>query len=167
MTPDQARFLFQLTLPELKQEAQLTQKVIRAIPEEQASWKPNEKGMNALDLAWHIVSSEAWFLEGIASGGFPQGGGQRPENVQTVAGVLAFYDGVFPSALEKLQNLSDEQLARTIDFFGIYQLPAVRYLGFVLKHSVHHRGQLTTYLRAMGAKVPSVYGGSADEPFQR
>jgi uncharacterized damage-inducible protein DinB len=45
-------------------------------------------------------------------------------------------------------------------------MPNVMYLGFMTNHSVHHRGQLSTYLRAMNAHVPSIYGGSADEPFE-
>jgi uncharacterized damage-inducible protein DinB len=48
--------------------------------------------------------------------------------------------------------------------FGMFNLPAVMYLQFMLNHSIHHRGQLSAYLRPMGAKVPSIYGGSFDEP---
>jgi len=48
----------------------------------------------------------------------------------------------------------------------VFRLPAAMYLGFELNHTVHHRGQLSAYLRPMGAKVPDIYGGSADEPFQ-
>jgi len=57
-----------------------------------------------------------------------------------------------------------EKLAQTIPAFGMFNLPAAVYLGFVNNHSIHHRGQLATYLRPMGAKVPSIYGGSFDEP---
>jgi uncharacterized damage-inducible protein DinB len=49
-----------------------------------------------------------------------------------------------------------------VDFRGMFQLPAVMYLGFVQQHSIHHRGQLSMYLRPMGAKVPSIYGESYD-----
>ena len=56
--------------------------------------------------------------------------------------------------------------AKNIDFFGVFNFPAVMYLTFLNNHMIHHRGQLSTYLRAMGGKVPSIYGGSADEPFQ-
>ena len=57
-----------------------------------------------------------------------------------------------------------EKLAATVDFFGMMQMPNVTYLGFANNHSVHHRGQLAAYLRAMGSKVPAIYGDSADEP---
>ena len=58
-----------------------------------------------------------------------------------------------------------EQLLTPIEFFGVFNLPAALYLGFLNNHSIHHRGELTTYLRPMGSKVPSIYGGSYDEPF--
>jgi uncharacterized damage-inducible protein DinB len=48
----------------------------------------------------------------------------------------------------------------------MFNLPAVMYLQFMLNHSIHHRGQLSSYLRPMGAKVPSIYGGSFDEPME-
>jgi uncharacterized damage-inducible protein DinB len=60
--------------------------------------------------------------------------------------------------------MTAEQLATPVDFLGVFNLPAVFYLGFVNNHSIHHRGQLAAYLRPMGSKVPSIYGGSADEP---
>ena len=76
------------------------------------------------------------------------------------------YDKGFVELVARLKALSDEQLMRRIPFFGVLDVPAVSYLLWMLVHTVHHRGQLSTYLRAMGAKVPSIYGGSADEPFQ-
>ena len=60
-----------------------------------------------------------------------------------------------------------EQVATPVEFFGVFNLPAAMYLGFLSNHSIHHRGELTTYLRPMGSKVPSIYGGSYDEPFVR
>ncbi len=57
-------------------------------------------------------------------------------------------------------------LAAKIPFFGVMNEPLVAYLNMMIVHSVHHRGQLSAYLRPMGAKVPDIYGGSADEPFQ-
>jgi uncharacterized damage-inducible protein DinB len=62
--------------------------------------------------------------------------------------------------------LPGDQLAREMSMMGVLTKPAVIFLSFLIRHTVHHRGQLSTYLRPMGAKVPSIYGGSADEPFQ-
>ena len=67
--------------------------------------------------------------------------------------------------MAKLKAMSGEQLAKSMPFFGIMNYPAVVYLQFLNNHMIHHRGQLSTYLRAMNAHVPSIYGGSADEPF--
>jgi len=61
--------------------------------------------------------------------------------------------------------MTPAQLATPVDFDDVCKMPAVFYLGFVNNHSVHHRGQLAAYLRPMGSKVPSIYGGSADEPW--
>ena len=71
-----------------------------------------------------------------------------------------------PEKLKTLRALPDETLAREVDFFGMMKLPVVSYLGLANNHSVHHRGQLAAYLRPMVSKVPSIYGGSADEPMQ-
>jgi uncharacterized damage-inducible protein DinB len=67
--------------------------------------------------------------------------------------------------MARAKAVSPADAAKIVDFFGM-QFPNVVYLNFMLKHSIHHRGQLSTYLRPMGAKVPSIYGGSADEPFE-
>ena len=58
--------------------------------------------------------------------------------------------------------MSGEALASTLNLFDMMKAPAVNFLGMALKHSVHHRGQLSTYLRAMGGKIPGIYGPSAD-----
>jgi len=63
-----------------------------------------------------------------------------------------------------VRAMSAEQLATVIDLFGMVQAPGVNFLAMTIKHSVHHRGQLSTYLRAMGGTVPGIYGPSADTP---
>ena len=63
---------------------------------------------------------------------------------------------------EKLTKLPNEQLVKIVDFRGMFQLPAVMYLNILMHHSIHHRGQLSMYLRPMGAKVPAMYGESHD-----
>jgi uncharacterized damage-inducible protein DinB len=67
--------------------------------------------------------------------------------------------------VKRVAEMSAEQLMTPVNFFGVFNFPAVLYLGFLNNHSIHHRGELTTYLRPMGSKVPSIYGGSYDEPF--
>ena len=65
-----------------------------------------------------------------------------------------------------MKALTPEHLATEIDFFGMMKMPAVALISMAIRHSVHHRGQLSSYLRAMGGKVPGIYGPSADEPME-
>ncbi|MBI3681347.1 MAG: DinB family protein [Acidobacteria bacterium] len=166
MTPEHASMLLALSSQDAENESATTRKVIAAVPVDKSSYTPHPTSMTAIDLAWHIAVSEVWFLNGIANANFPQEDAKRPEDMKTSADVLAYYDANYGPALAKVKALSGEQAAKTIDFYGVFNLPGVAYLGFMIKHSCHHRGQLSAYLRPMGAKVPSIYGGSADEPFQ-
>lgn len=161
--PDQANFLLQgIYLPGLKNEHRLTMNIIGAIPLDKGDYRPDEVSKSALDLAWHIVTTEMRFMDAVATGEFDLSPSSRPESVQTSADLNAWYADNFAQRFEKLTKLSPEQLLKIVDFRGIFQLPAVMYLNFVLHHSVHHRGQLSMYLRPMGAKVPSIYGESHD-----
>jgi uncharacterized damage-inducible protein DinB len=83
-----------------------------------------------------------------------------------VAELVRWYDENMARGSERVQKLSGEQLVAPIDFLGAFHLPGAFYLAFLNNHSIHHRGQLATYLRPMGAKCPAIYGGSYDEPWQ-
>jgi len=166
MQADQARFLLNYLMAQVDDEFGTTKKVLAAIPEDQKDYRPHPVAKTAMELAWHTALSDVWFLEGIARGGFPEEETKMPAEVAGVADLVKFHEGQMGPLLAKVKALTDEQLLKPIPFFGIMNQPAVTYLSFLLMHTIHHRGQLSTYLRAMGAKVPSVYGGSADEPFQ-
>jgi len=92
----------------------------------------------------------------------PDGPTTIPENVKTPAELAVWYEQSIADKLQKLKTLTPEQLTKIIDFRGLVQLPAVMYLEFASNHSIHHRGQLSAYLRAMGSKVPAIYGESYD-----
>jgi uncharacterized damage-inducible protein DinB len=79
--------------------------------------------------------------------------------------VVTWYDENMKRGIARIAQMTAEQLMTPVEFFGVFNLPAAFYLGFLNNHSIHHRGELTTYLRPMGSKVPSIYGGSYDEPF--
>jgi uncharacterized damage-inducible protein DinB len=103
-------------------------------------------------------------MEGIADLEFKM---QSPaEKPKTVAELVDWYDANFKRNADRIWALSGEQLMTPVNFMGAFNMPVVFYLGFLNNHSIHHRGQLATYLRPMGAKVPSIYGGSFDQPFQ-
>ena len=168
MQPDQASFLLQdVYLPSLKNEHRLTKNVVAAIPLDTGDYRPAEVSMSALNMAWHITATEMRFLDAILTGAFDFTPNPRPDTVKTSADLLAWYNPNFESRLEKVAKLSTDELTKIVDFRGMFQLPAVMYLGFILHHSVHHRGQLSMYLRPMGAKVPSIYGESYDSAAAR
>jgi uncharacterized damage-inducible protein DinB len=162
LTAEQATFISRLTLPTLKNEHQITMRVIEAIPPGKGNYRPDDVGRSALDLAWHIVAAENHFLDGVATGAFHDGRGARPDGMRDSADIAAWYAETFASNAERLKQLPGEDLLRTLDYRGVFQLPAFAYLTFAVNHSIHHRGQLSTYLRPMGAKVPSIYGESYD-----
>ena len=162
LTPDQAKFVLGLALPTLKSEHQITKRVIEAIPLDNGDYRPDAVSKSALELAWHIVAAEKRFLSGIPVGAFDFNPIHRPESITNSAGIAAWFDETFAANLQKLEGVSGEPLAKMVDFRGMFQLPAVMYLNFLLHHSIHHRGQLSMYLRPMGAKVPSIYGESFD-----
>lgn len=165
MTPEQATFLLnEIYLPQIRNEHQITRRVIGAIPADQAEYRPDPKCMSALDLAWHLVTSEQFFLNGIVAGKYERGGGPKPESVKTPADVLQWDDENFEKTVSELAALPADDLVRPVDFFGFMTFPALRYAGMMCSHSVHHRGQLSSYLRPMGGKVPRIYGPSGDEP---
>ena len=89
-------------------------------------------------------------------------GGTRPDSVTTVRDIAAWYGETFQRDLEQIEALAADALLKVVDFRGIFQFPAVVYLQIGLHHTIHHRGQLSMYLRPMGARVPSIYGESHD-----
>lgn len=155
-------------LPQIEHEAKTTRRVIAAVPADKGDYKPDPKSMGALELAWHIASTECFFLNGVATGEFKRGDGGPgvPENIKTSADVLKWYEENFPKATAAVSGMSGDKLVASINFFGMFDFPAVDYLSLNLRHGIHHRGQLSAYLRPMGAKVPGIYGPSGDEPIK-
>jgi uncharacterized damage-inducible protein DinB len=152
-----------MALPALKNEHRITRKIIEAVPLEQGDYRPDAVSKSALELAWHIASAEIFFMDGVAAGQFDTAGSKRPDAVRNVAEVASWYAEKFQTNFDRVAQLSSEQLLKIVDFRGLFQYPAVLYLQFAINHSIHHRGQLSVYLRPMGAKVPSIYGESYDD----
>lgn len=156
-----------LMLHTLTEEMETTCKVFAAIPDSRRDYRPDPKARTAWDLAWHIACEDVVFVEQTSELKFqlpdPRYDGERPK---TVPELVTWYKKAFTRSLEKIRAMTPAQLATPVDFLGMLKLPAVLYLGLVSNHSIHHRGQLSTYLRPMGSRVPSIYGGSADEAVQ-
>jgi uncharacterized damage-inducible protein DinB len=148
----------------LKREAECTRRVIAAVPDAKSDYKPDPHARTAKELAWHLANTDVQFLDGIADLKFSM---EKPDHKpETSAEVAAWYDENVQRGIARIEGMSAEQLLTPVDFLGAFNLPAALYLGFLNNHSIHHRGELTTYLRPMGSKVPAIYGGSYDEPFQ-
>jgi uncharacterized damage-inducible protein DinB len=156
-----------VALPSLKAEHPVTKRVIAAIPPTKIDYRPDEIVKSAIELAWHIVTSENRFIEAVIRGAFDLTPMTRPEPIRAPDDVNRWYSEHFERNVARLNQLSGEQLTTTIAFRGVFQLPAVMYLQLALSHSIHHRGQLSMYLRPMGAKVPSIYGESYDARIAR
>jgi uncharacterized damage-inducible protein DinB len=161
-TAEQAKVMADYVLADFDNEVAASKRVIAAIPAGKEGYAPDPRSMTALDLAWHIARTEPFFLNSVSAGEFVRGDNKRPDNVRNPQDVLAWYDANVQPALARAKGLSGEQLAKTVDFFGVTKMPAVTCLLFMVKHGAHHRGQLSAYLRPMGAKVPNIYGRSAD-----
>jgi len=158
MTEETAKGLLDFLLPQLRQESATTHKVLAAVPAGECQYKPSERCMTGLELATHIAAAEVFFLEGVCNGAFEW----KQPDFKTPAEAMAFYDEKVPPLFDRVASLPAEKLAQPITF-AAWTEPAVTYLSLSLRHSIHHRGQLSAYLRPMGAKVPSIYGPSADE----
>lgn len=160
---EQARFLLEsVYLPALRTEHRITKNIIEAIPLDKGDFRPDDVARSAMDLAWHIVMAEMRFLSAVPAGEFDLSPRPLPDSIETSLDLNDWYVENFAARLDALEKASDDQLQKVIDFRGLFQLPAVMYLEFILHHTIHHRGQLSTYLRPMGAKVPSIYGESYD-----
>jgi uncharacterized damage-inducible protein DinB len=165
MRPDQAKFLLDFLLPRLKSEQATTKKILAAVPPDQGDYRPHPRSMNAQKLSRHIAGTEMWFLDAVIEHVFKDDDIPPPAELKPGPDMARWYDENFAQRLPRLEALSGEHLATPVDYIGLLNDPAVAYLSFGIRHSVHHRGQLSAYLRPMGAKVPAIYVESADERF--
>lgn len=167
MNADHAGFLVDYVATLMEGEFPATCKVLAAVPDAKRQYKPDEKSRSAWELATHLALGDIWFLDSIIAGSFhydPAVEEKGRAQFATIADVVAYYKKEFPARLTQLRQLPVEKLTQVVDFFGMMKQPNVTYLGFANNHGIHHRGQLAAYLRAMGSKVPAIYGASADEP---
>jgi uncharacterized damage-inducible protein DinB len=146
----------------LKNESRTTKCVLAAVPDTNLDYRPDPCAKTARELLRHLASADNFFLKSVIDGAFVTGSVKIPENVESPQEVAEWYANEHERNLEALSKLSGEQLSRSVDFFGRFQRPAYAFLQAGLLHAVHHRGQLSGYLRPMGGKVPAIYGESYD-----
>ena len=162
LSPEQALFLRDSAIRTLKSEQPVTQRVIEAVPLDKGDYRPDPAAKSAIELARHIVGAEHLFTESVINGAFDFTNSGRTAELKTSADVARWYAETTQQDLARLAAAPAEALIKIVDFRGLFQLPAVAFLDFSMRHIVHHRGQLSTYLRPMGAKVPAIYGESYD-----
>jgi len=153
-----------LTVTRFEREVRTTQKVIAALPDSQRDWKPDASARSAGDLAWHICFRDVWFLESIGHLHLDLEQHRSDKRPDTFAAMAAWYGENMAGAMQQVTALTGLQLLTPLVFFGHSQA-AFLYLLLTYNHSVHHRGQLSTYIRPAGSRVPCIYGSSADTPF--
>lgn len=154
---------------EFKQEAANTRKLLERVPQEHFSWKPHEKSMTLLRLALHVVEMTRWAtitlqqIELDFSKDYPK----SPE-IKTTSDLLLFFDQLKNEAIAALENTREETLVENWTLKNgehvFFTMPkAVVLRSMVFNHIIHHRGQLTVYLRMLDVPIPGLYGPSADE----
>ena len=140
-------------------ESKTTRKVLSRIPEG-STYRPDPKSRTAQDIAWQIVCEEKMIIDALESG---KTDWMPPATPGTMKEVLDTYDKQSANMGKRLQALPAERWTGMLNFFG-KETPASPMAWSFLFDIVHHRGQITTYLRPMGSTVPQVYGPTADEP---
>ncbi|HSE38010.1 MAG TPA: DinB family protein [Blastocatellia bacterium] len=145
-------------------EAPATRKVISRIPQGTSDYKPEPKSRNAREIAWLIVLEERLLSEGLEKGTIEW---KEIPTPATVEEILATYDRNHDDITRRLRALDHSVWEKEFRFmYGDYEISrgtGYHYGWEFLFDAVHHRGQLSTYLRPMGSTVPSIYGPSADE----
>jgi len=165
MNADQAKTAAETLAGLWESEFPATCQVIAAVKDDNRTYKPDAKSRTAWELATHLATADIWFIDSILNGKFewnPDAAKQREAQFMNVKDIADFYTRTFPAKLQQLRALPADQLTAPVSFFGMMEMPNVKYIGFANNHSIHHRGQLAAYLRAMGSKVPNIYGPSAD-----
>jgi uncharacterized damage-inducible protein DinB len=140
-------------------ESATTRRVLERIPEG-SNYRPDPRSRTAQAIAWQIVGEERLVIDALETGRFAWNAAPMPP---TMAEVLAAYDAHAAGMGDRWRALPEARWSGTVDLGG-RDRPASAMAWSFLFDIVHHRGQITTYLRPMGSTVPQVYGPSADEP---
>jgi uncharacterized damage-inducible protein DinB len=140
-------------------ESRTTQKVLSRIPEG-SDYRPDPRSRTAQEIAWQIVCEERMIIDALETG---MAEWNPPPVPATMKDVVEAYERQAAGMGERWKALPSERWNGTLEFFGS-QRPASPMAWSFLFDIIHHRGQISTYLRPMGAKVPQIYGPSADEP---
>ena len=165
MKPEHAKAAADLVATMWESEFPATCQVLAAVKDEARDYKPDPKSRTAWELATHLATADVWFVDSIVNGAFvwdAEGAKAATTQFRNVDALVEFYKKTFPQRLATLRAVPPEKMTDVLDFFGFMKMPRAQFVAFASNHSIHHRGQLAAYLRAMGSKVPNIYGPSAD-----
>ena len=156
-------------LPQLDHEMSRTRRVVERAPEDRFDWKPHPKSFSLGALASHVANLPAWGVDVLTKTEYDVTAAQPPTAPASKAALLTTFDDNVAATRSALAGKTDEELqvmwSLTRGGTAIFSMPRVSVLrSFVLSHMIHHRGQLSVYLRLLDVPVPSIYGPSADEP---
>lgn len=150
----------------IQRETPVTLRVLRAFPEDELDMKPHPRSQSARDLCWIFVGELRMALRALRGDEQLFAGGDPPT---TLDGLASAFEDARDELVAFLDECSDEDLAGTVPFpvapGRMADWPRTDFIWLMLHDQIHHRGQLSVYLRMAGGKVPSIYGPSADEPW--
>jgi uncharacterized damage-inducible protein DinB len=158
-------------LPEFDHEMATTRRLLERVPEAEYGWKPHEKSMTLGQLAFHVAFLPEWCTVTLAGTEFDlEAGGEdlRPRAPQSTSQLLEMLDSRVARARGRLTAATDADLLApwtlkkgSQQIFTMPRVSAIR--SFVMNHLIHHRGQLSVYLRMQNVPLPPIYGPTADE----
>ncbi|MGI9078030.1 MAG: DinB family protein [Gemmatimonadaceae bacterium] len=151
-------------------EHRTTLRVLRAYPEDKLDLRPHAKCKTARELAWLMVKEQEMIEKALTTGfDWSAPPAPPPAPPATIAEIVDALDKAHRRVVEAVQGEKDEQLSGTVKFFvapkTMGDVPKTQFIWMMLHDQIHHRGQFSIYLRMADAKVPSIYGPSADEPW--
>ena len=161
----------ELFLSELDREHERSRRALEQVPEGRRDWKPHERSMPLGYLTEIVANIHSWVAMAINQDELdlspPDGPKYKPEPLATRAALLAALDKATAGARNALAHATDERLLEPWRLLVagdvVSEAPRHVMIRDILNHSAHHRGQLTVYLRLVGATVPALYGPSADD----
>ncbi len=160
----------QAMLQEFENEAGTTRRVLERVPSDKLAWKPHPKSMSLGTLALHVAASPGVIIGWCCEDETQLKGEPSPQPTSTDE-ILAAHDASVKKVKEALPRIGDEGMQKMWSAKAggqtLMTMPkAALARAIVMNHWVHHRGQLSVYLRLLDVPVPSIYGPSADEnPF--
>jgi uncharacterized damage-inducible protein DinB len=161
----------ELFLAEIDREGERSKRALEQVPDGKHDWKPHEKSMLFGSLCQMVATMPSWVAMAINMDELdlnpPAGGSHWPPPMRTSAELLAGLDKALVDARTALEKTSDDHLQTSWRLLVagkvVSEMPRHIVIRDMLNHLAHHRGQMTVYLRMLGAKVPALYGPSADD----